>query len=53
MTEGTGPGRGTPWWRRAFLAVTLTRQPGAAGAEQAGRKREGRTVKKIKGRDEW
>lgn len=53
MTEGTGPGRGVPWWRQ-ILAVTLTRHRGSQGAEPSGSQaREGRTVRKIKGRDSW
>lgn len=52
MIEGTGPGRGVPWWRQ-IMAVTLTRQPGAQGKEPTGQAREGRTVGKVKGRDSW
>jgi hypothetical protein len=53
MIPGTGPGRGVPWWRATMLAVELWRRPGTEGREYLGEPREGRLVKRIKGRHDW
>lgn len=55
MINGTGPGRGTPWWRWRRV-LTLRWVPGAevpglpvalGAAEPVGIRREGRTVAVI------
>jgi hypothetical protein len=46
MTEGTGPGRGRPWWRHIRL-MTLRWSPGLHRYEYRGGHREGRTVAVI------
>jgi hypothetical protein len=55
MINGTGPGRGTPWWRWRRV-LTLRWAPGAevswapvalGAPEPVGGKREGRTVAVI------
>lgn len=47
MIEGTGPGRGTPWWRWRRVLV-LRFEPGIIGTPfMIGRPREGRMVAKI------
>lgn len=44
MIPGTGPGRGTPWWRSGHLLIL--RQDGDK-SEPVGIRREGRTVAVI------
>lgn len=48
MIEGTGPGRGVPWWRSGRL-LTHRWAEGLLGAEPVSRARprEGRTVARI------
>lgn len=51
MTPGTGPGRGTPWWRWLGRTWTLSVAPGLYGREPVrlipSDRREGRTVAVI------
>lgn len=44
MVEGTGPGRGTPWWR-INRPLDFWRLAGTKGPEVPGRPREGRVIK--------
>jgi hypothetical protein len=49
MIEGSGPGRGVPWWRWRRV-LTLSWVPGMFGAEPhvaGSAQREGRTVAVI------
>jgi len=46
MTEGTGPGRGFPWWRRPVV-LRHRISYGLTEREPADRPREGRLVKRI------
>lgn len=46
MIEGTGPGRGFPWWRSGRI-ITLTHLPGVVGAERTLIQRPGRLVAKV------
>lgn len=49
MIEGTGPDRGTPWWRWRRVLI-LRPEPGVLGTETKGKAREGRTVAKLPGK---
>ena len=49
MIEGTGPGRGTPWWRWN-RPLTLMPKIGILPAEPKDKPREGRTVAKVPGK---
>lgn len=51
MIEGTGPGRGVPWWRYR-RALTLRWTPAGQGPpdgnpEPVGARREGRLIARI------
>lgn len=46
--EGTGPGRGVPWWRwRRVLVLRFDEGFGRPFREEPGHPREGRLVAKI------
>lgn len=47
MINGSGPGRGTPWWRWRRI-ITLVRYWRPEGTEVPGRTREGRTVAVVR-----
>lgn len=48
MIEGTGPGRGFPWWWHPGRLRILWPRLGKQGAELAGQPREGRLVARIR-----
>lgn len=47
MINGTGPGRGTPWWRWRRVLTLWRGLSGLSGAEPTRGQREGRLVARI------